>query len=53
MVDDRDGDLSYLQFYINGADSVIQFRENPNSGDSLSLQLGSNSRDISLVQALK
>ena len=25
--DDRDGDLSYLQFYINGANSVISFEK--------------------------
>ena len=51
--DDRDGDLSYLQFYINGANAVIQFRSNPISGDTLSVQLSSNSRSFTFGTSLE
>ena len=36
--DDRDGDLDSLQFYVNGANAVIQLRANP-APDDLNLTI--------------
>ena len=44
--DDRDGDLKSLQFYVNGANAVIQLRENPQSGDSVFIKSGATNLSI-------
>ena len=44
--DDRDGDLDSLQFYVNGANAVVQFRQNPQSGDSITLGYLGNQKSV-------
>ena len=44
--DDRDGDLKSLQFYVNGANAVIQLRANPQTGDSISITSGGSNITI-------
>ena len=46
LADDRDGNLKSLQFYINGANAVIQLLQNPSIDDNLTLTINGTTIDI-------
>ena len=43
--DDRDGDLDSTQFFVNGANAVIQIRETPSALDDLNLTINGTQID--------
>ena len=46
LADDRDGNLKSLQFYINGANAVIQLLQNPSIDDNFFLTINGTTIDI-------